>query len=102
MKPRFRLRADGRLEVLTHDGYVPSVSSSLVSGSPRLASLHERLVVIVSPESLLPALQPALIDTQNHHLAGGHEACRPLSFEQNNHVPLSHGDTLASLTSPRG
>lgn len=75
--------------------------SSSGHGVPRLASLNERQIVIVSPESGLPAFSSALTIPQHHSLAGGHEACRPLSFKQNNHVSLPHERTLSRFTFQR-
>lgn len=108
MKPRRRYSPiKDCFLVPAQDGWIPSVSVSGLSrsnsghGVPRLASLNERQIVIVSPESGLPAFSSALTIPQHHSLAGGHEACRPLSFKQNNHVSLPHERTLSRFTFQR-
>jgi hypothetical protein len=74
-----------------------SALSSLVNGSPRLASLLGSQIVIVSPQAALPAVGSMTIP-QNHTLPRGcvaHGAFPP--FEQNNHRCVSLADDTATL-----
>lgn len=101
MKPRYRVRADGSREFLTHDGFVSvSVSGSealpsLGRGAPRLPSLSERKVVI--DRVALKALHPMTHRTRNElNLAGG-EHPRSFPVLPVSHVSLPHGEQVATL-----
>lgn len=103
MKPRYRYTASGSWQFLTQDGFVPSVSvsgpealSSLGRGASRALPLNEGRVLVVVPQGAWCARYPNT--TANHRdLARGHEACGPLSFKQNNHVSLPHGENTVTL-----
>lgn len=106
-KPRFRYRANGTFDVLTHDGYVPSIPvsgdhalQSLESGSPGWMPLSERPVFIISGKAASCSSNLFLKYPNPHALPGrGYEPHRAFFPKANHDLSLSHEVTLPSFHS---